>query len=157
MSTPSHRPLRPKTFVGFVRTWVVCCFAIGGWNLAFAQTSSQERQLGRIFMTPQQRQELNRRRDLNIQETAVVVENLYTVSGQVSRSSGKSTTWINGTPQNDAYRPQIPAIIPLRPVEDEASVSVKVGQTFEKNSGSIKDSLPEGFLRITPGFSPARK
>ena len=79
-----------------------------------AQDSANTPALGRLFFTPQQRQELDRRRELNIQESNVVVESLYTVNGHISRSSGKTTTWVNGNAQNETYRPRNPAIIPLR-------------------------------------------
>jgi len=61
--------------------------------------------LGRLFLTPQQREDLDRRRQANIQEAAVVVQSLVTVNGQVSRSSGKTTVWVNGVPETSDKKP----------------------------------------------------
>ena len=106
-------------------------------------------QLGRLFFTPQQRQELDRRRQLNIQEVVVVVnEGTLTVNGQVLRSSGKTTTWVNGAPRDDAYRTPDPAAVPLSPGEGEAPVSLKVGQTLDKAQGTVTDTLQEGSIRV---------
>jgi len=117
--------------------------------------SSAQASIGRLFFTPQQRQELDRRRELNIQESNVVVESLYTVNGHISRSSGKTTTWVNGVAQNETYRPKNPAIIPLRPLEDEPSVDLRVGQTLDKNSGTVNKGLAGGEIIVKPGAAPA--
>ena len=124
---------------------------------AFAQDNSAASSLGKLFFTPQQRQELERRRELNIQEAAVVVESLYTVNGHISRSSGKTTTWVNGVAQNEIYRPRNPAVIPLQPIQDEPPVDLRVGQTLDKNSGAINSGLAGGEIRIKPGAAPARR
>ncbi len=56
--------------------------------------------LGRLFFTPERRAALERQRQLNIQETQQVIEGAtLTVSGVVRRSSGRTTTWVNNTPQ----------------------------------------------------------
>jgi hypothetical protein len=104
-------------------------------------------QLGRVFFTPQQRQDLDRRRDTNVVEAAApVVESLVTVNGHVVRSSGKSTTWINGVAQHDAADGRDPA----RPriVEGDSSVQVKVGQTYDRTQGETRDPLGEAQIRV---------
>src|SRR5712691_1441178 len=106
--------------------------------------------LGRLFFTPQQRQDLDRRRQANIQESAASAENLVTVNGQVSRSSGKSTTWINGVPQENARKPRDPAQVTLPGGEGEAPVSLKIGQTLDKVRGEIRDELGEGSIVVQP-------
>lgn len=134
-----------------------CCLAlvIIAPQFALGQGKPVSKDLGRLFFTPQQRQELDRRRELNIQEATVVVESLYTVNGQVSRSSGKTTTWINGTSQNDIYKPRNPALIPLKPVEEESATDVRVGQTLDRNSGSINNGLGGGEIKIKSANAPA--
>ncbi len=107
-------------------------------GLAAGPAAAQEN-LGRLFFTEQQRQDLDRRRQANIQEAATVVESLVTVNGQVSRSSGKSTTWINGVPQESARKPRDPARVTLPGGESERPVSIKIGQTLDKVRGEIKD------------------
>lgn len=108
--------------------------------------------LGRLFFTQQQRQDLDRRRQANIQEATVVVESLVTVNGQVSRASGKSTTWINGAPQTSTRRPHDPARVTLPGAEGEPSVTVKIGQTLDKVRGEIKD--PASNVRVETPRAP---
>jgi hypothetical protein len=105
--------------------------------------------LGRLFFTPQQRQDLDRRRQANIQESAVTVNSSLTVNGQVSRSRGKNTVWINGVPQENTRRPLDPARVVLPAAEGEPSVNLKIGQTLDKVRGRVKDSI-EGGQILTP-------
>ena len=116
--------------------------------VATGQVAAQE-SLGRLFFTEQQRQDLDRRRQANIQETAVVVESFVTVNGQVSRSSGRSTTWINGVPQESARRPLDPARVTLPGGEGAPSVSLKIGQTLDKIRGEVRDPVGGGNI-LTP-------
>ena len=108
---------------------------------------SQEN-LGRLFLLPQQRQELDRRRLANIQES-VLTESLVTVNGQVSRSSGKTTVWVNGMPQESARRPHDPARVTLPGGEGEPSVTLKIGQTVDKVRGEVRDPVGSGRI-VTP-------
>ena len=123
-------------------------FLAGLLGLAAGSAAAQER-LGRLFLAPQQREELDRRRQANIQEAAVVADSFVTVNGQVSRSSGKSTTWINGVPQESTRKPQDPARVTLRGAEGEPSVSLKIGQTLDKVRGEVRDPVAGGKI-LTP-------
>jgi hypothetical protein len=105
-------------------------------------------ELGRLFFTPQQRQELDRRRASNIQEKEVVIESSVTVNGQVARSSGKTTTWVNGVPQYDTYSGGDPARVRL---EDG---TLKIGQTLDRTRGEVKDGLQGGTVRVNPQAAP---
>jgi len=110
--------------------------------------------LGRLFFSAQQRQDLDRRRQANIQDSAVSAESLVTVNGQVSRSSGRTTTWINGVPQENARKPRDPARVTLPGGEREAPVSLKIGQTLDKVRGEIRDELGEGSIAVQPVRKP---
>lgn len=107
--------------------------------------------LGRLFFTPQQREELDRRRDTNIVEAEVVVESLVRVDGHVSRSSGKTTTWINGAPQYDLYHGRDPARVAV----DDAAVSapLRVGETLDRTRGEIRPMIEPGSIEIHGGTS----
>jgi len=105
--------------------------------------------LGRLFFTPQQRQDLDRRRQANIQESAATVNNSVTINGQVSRSNGKNTVWINGVPQETTRRPIDPARATIPGGEGEASVSIKIGQTLDKARGQVRDTIEDGQI-LTP-------
>jgi hypothetical protein len=108
--------------------------------------SASAQDLGRIFFTPQQRQDLDRRRDLNVTESEVVVESLVTVNGHVVRSSGKTTTWINGVPQYDAYRSRTPDRVGV--ASNDAAVGVKIGQTLDRSKGEVRDTLQGGEIKV---------
>ncbi len=123
----------------------------GAFLLAVAtgQVAAQEK-LGRLFFTEQQRQDLDRRRQANIQETAAAVESTVTVNGQVSRSSGRSTTWLNGVPQDNARRPLDPARVTLPGGDGAPSVNLKIGQTLDKIRGEIRDPAKDGRMATPP-------
>lgn len=116
-----------------------------------APLSAAAEDLGRLFFTPQQRQDLDRRRAANVQEAATVVqESTLTLQGQVSRSGGKTTTWINAVPQHDAYRSFDPARANIQTGEDEPKVELKVGQTFDRVRGETRDGLAGGRIKVNP-------
>jgi len=106
--------------------------------------------LGRLFFTAQQRQDLDRRRQANIQESAVTAESLLTVNGQVSRSSGKTTTWLNGVPQEGNRHARDPARVTVPGGENESSVTLKIGQTLDKIRGEVKDPVGSGRIVVPP-------
>ena len=108
-------------------------------------------ELGRLFFTPRQHQELDRRRASNVQEKEeVVVESSVTVNGHVARSSGKTTTWVNGVPQYDTYSGRDPARVHLQ------DGTVKIGQTLDRTRGEVKDGLEGGSVRVNPKPPPPR-
>lgn len=104
--------------------------------------------LGRLFFTPQQRQDLDRRRQANAQESAVTAESQITVNGRVSRSSGRTTTWINGVPQDDTQKSRDPAQVTLPGGDGEPSVKLRVGQTLDKIRGEVKDPIEGGQIVV---------
>jgi len=126
-----------RLFAGAFLLWV-----------ATGQVAAQQN-LGRLFFTEQQRQEVDRRRQANIREAAVIVEGSVTVNGQVSRSSSRSTTWINGVPQESARRPLDPARVTLPGGEGAPSVNLKIGQTLDKVRGEVRDPVGGGRI-LTP-------
>src|SRR5213083_316940 len=146
--TPANRGAHME----FARRLFAGAFLLG---IATGQVAAQEN-LGRLFFTEQQRQDLDRRRQANIREAAVVVESSVTVNGQVSRSSGRSTTWINGVPQDSARKPRDPARVTLPGGEGAPSVSLKIGQTLDKIRGEIRDPVAGGSIE-TPSGKRERK
>ena len=122
---------------------------LAGVLLLGCASSAAGADLGRLFFTPQQRQDLDRRRQANIQESAVTVNSSLTVNGQVSRSRGKNTVWINGVPQENTRRPLDPARVTLPAGEGESPINVKIGQTLDKVRGRVKDPIEDGKI-LTP-------
>ncbi|MCC6611467.1 MAG: hypothetical protein IT515_17570 [Burkholderiales bacterium] len=123
-----------------------CALAALAPLLLFGAPHATATELGRLFFTPQQREELDRRRESNAVEPEIVVESLVTVNGQVSRSSGRTTTWINGVPQYDAYRGRDPA----RVVVDDAGMTapVKIGDTLDRTRGEVRPAIEPGAIEI---------
>jgi hypothetical protein len=131
---------------------LVCLLALVG----VAGPASAQEPLGRLFFSPQQRQDLDRRRQANIQESAVTANSFVTVNGQVSRSSGKTTVWINGVPQESTKRPPDPAKVNLPGSEGERSIDLKIGQTFDRVRGQVKDPAGGETVVAPPERRPPR-
>ncbi|MFH1044080.1 MAG: hypothetical protein V1796_03285 [Pseudomonadota bacterium] len=122
-------------------------------------------ELGRLFLTPQQRQDLDSRRATNRAEEEApaapqIKEGPLTLDGHVQRSGGKTTTWINGVPQYDSHASRDPARITVVPNLGEPGVSLKIGQTYERASGEVRDGLSGGVITVgkpSPTIKPAKK
>lgn len=111
--------------------------------------------LGRLFYTPQQRAELDHKRATNAVEAEVVVESLVTVNGRVSRSSGKTTTWINGAPQYDTFKGRDAARIAID--DNGRDTTVSVGDTLDRTRGEVRPAIAPGDIEINvnPRNNPA--
>jgi hypothetical protein len=107
-------------------------------------------ELGRLFFTPQQRQDLDRRRATNRaeEEAPQVKEGPLALEGHVQRSGGRTTTWINGAPQYDSHTSRDPARVVVVPNEGEPGVSLKIGQVYERASGEVRDGLNGGEITV---------
>jgi len=117
-------------------------------------------ELGRLFFTPQQRQDLDRRRATNRVEEVIpqIQEGPLTLEGHVQRSGGKAVTWVNGVPQYDSRASRDPARVTVVPNEGEPGVSLKVGQIYERTSGEVRDRLNGGMITVGKAASkPERR
>ena len=135
-------------------------FALLAANLVPSPAASED--LGRLFFTPEQRGALDARRKARIPDkpATVVVESPVTrVDGLVSRGSGKSTTWVNGEPVPEGSQPEGLRIFPRRNDtgrvivnigESDSQVNLKIGQSFDRDSGEVRDSLGGGDIKINP-------
>jgi hypothetical protein len=124
------------------------CALLGTTGVASAE------ELGRLFFTPQQRQDLDRQRDTPVAPASASasvssVENRVTVNGHVTRSSGKTTTWINGAPQYDTYRGTDRVAI-----QGSGAAGVKVGQTLDREQGKVQDPLLGGEIKVNRDRRP---
>lgn len=128
------------------RRFALALAAVAGVCIGVA---AEAQQLGRLFLTPQEREALDRKRAANVVEEAVPQEPAVTVNGVVRRSSGKTTTWINGVPHDDAHRPSPSGRVAVE--SGSATVGVKVGQTLDRSSGTVTDPLGGGQVRVRPG------
>jgi hypothetical protein len=137
----------------------------GALVLVSAPASAQE--LGRLFFTPEQRGALDARRKARIPDkpAAVVVESPVTkVDGFVSRGSGRSTVWVNGEAVPEGTQPEGLRVHPKRADssrvtvnigETDSQVNLKIGQSFDRETGEVKDALQGGEIKVNP--TPRRK
>ena len=127
-------------------------------------------ELGRLFFTPEQRGALDARRKARIPDkpTTVVVESPVTrLDGFVSRGGGKSTVWVNGEPVPEGSQPEGLRVQPRRSDSGKVTVNIgetgnqvdlKIGQSFDRGTGEVRDSLDGGDVRVNrrPVPRPAR-
>lgn len=118
-----------------------------------------EDSLGRLFSSPERRELLDRQRLLNTLESQVVAEDpQIMVNGQVRRSSGKRTTWINGQAQNDD---DARTGVIARPAGhgherviiesgDDPKTSVKIGETLNRGTQETRNPLGDGKILVRP-------
>ena len=116
-----------------------------------APASAAADELGRLFFTPQQRQDLDRRRASNRaeEEAPQIREGPLTLDGHLQRSSGRTTTWVNGAPLYDESQPgRDAARVTVVPNVGVPGVSLKVGETYERSNGAINDVLNGGEIAV---------
>ena len=77
----------------------------------------------------------------------LTADDLVTINGRVSRSSGKTTTWINGVAQEDTYRDRDPTRVTVPRGEDQ-EVTLKVGETLDRIKGETRSAVESGAISI---------
>lgn len=100
---------------------------------------AQQESLGRLFLTPEQRQTLDRQRQANPGgPQADDGASSLTLNGEVRRSSGRNTRWVNGMaePSSGSGRPP-----------------VAVGDTFHPGTGEREGMLKGGRIVVRPAPS----
>jgi hypothetical protein len=112
-------------------------------------------ELGRLFFTPEERREFDRRRDTKTPEKPpAATDPTLTIDGVVTRSSGKRTVWINGAAHNDGAQPdgiaigtsrQTPGRIVVRP-SGAPPIPAKVGETVDRATGEAGAALGGGSI-----------
>ena len=74
-----------------------------------------------------------------------------------SRRGGKSTTWVNGEAVPEGSQPEGLRLRPKRNDnsrivvnigETNSEVDLKIGQSFDRGTGEVKDALNGGDLRV---------
>jgi hypothetical protein len=91
---------------------------------------------GRLFFTPQQRAALDRERALGLSQRSPNTlddDASYIFDGEVRRSSGKNTRWINGVPHTTATRkPEVAAGDTYHPATGERESVIGDGKIVVK-------------------------
>ena len=150
--------------------WLLRAFLLAG--LLPSPASAQE--LGPLFFTPEQRQELDRQRESGLSSLsspsgqneisgdatpANPAPPMLSIDGVVTRSSGKRTVWINGVAQDGqggqesdqgvttTTEHENPGAIIVQP-EDGPTAHAKVGDTLNRNTGETTGLLGAGQIHI---------
>lgn len=114
-------------------------------------------ELGRLFLTPEQREALDARRRARLPDkpaAAATASPTTRVDGYVQRSGGRSTVWVNGqsvaedAPDASARIARGAPGVSLRLGEDGRDVRTQVGQSIDSLTGDVKDPLGDGQVRV---------
>ena len=115
-------------------------------------------ELGRLFFTPEQRTALDARRAARLPDKpAATAESPTTrVDGYVKRSSGKSTVWVDGEALPDGLqteglrvqRGSDPTRVTVTVGEDGRRIVLRIGETLDRATGTVKDVVGDGEVRI---------
>jgi hypothetical protein len=131
---------------------LACLVAVGLAGEAHAEA------LGKLFFTPERRAALERQRQLNLPETRTLEGNEVRLDGVVTRSSGRSTIWINQQPQNEnasgtgvaaKASPSAPGRAVITPSE-ESSTTLKVGESINRATREKADAIGDGKITVKP-------
>lgn len=113
--------------------------------------------LGRLFLTPEQRETLDARRRARLPDkpaAPTATAPVSRVDGYVQRSVGRSTVWVNGqaitenTPEAPARVDRGTPGVTLRLGEDGRGVRTQVGQSVDSATGEVRDPLGDGEVRV---------
>ena len=137
-----------------------------GAPLARAQGAPE---LGRLFLTPEQRNMLDARRKAKVPDkpSAAAAESPYTrVDGTVRRSGGRSTVWVDGEPVTETTRSDTAARLSPRGARGEEvsiqvgeakdRVNLRPGETLDRTSGQVVDVIGDGKIQIKRGDAKGR-
>lgn len=94
----------------------------------FALPAAQAGELGRLFYTPQQRQQLEYQ-EASDSKADGGGRGYLIVNGVVQKQGGKRTVWINGVPQTvERGNDETPASVPVAVPGKSSPVQLRVGQ-----------------------------
>ena len=109
--------------------------------LLLAALPCPAQELGRLFFTPQQREQLDARRKARVPDkpaAPVVASPTTRLDGYVKRSAGPSTVFINGEPMPEGS-PDTPRI---------GGRALKPGEVLDRGTGEVRDVIGDGHIRI---------
>lgn len=125
-------------------------------------TAADAAPVGRLFFSPAERGELERRRFAPapppepvaraappaVSAAPAPTPERVTVNGHVTRSgSNRTTTWVNGAPRHDAYRTNAESLnVPIR--EGGPRVALRVGETYDEADRKRSDVVSAGSVKV---------
>lgn len=124
--------------------------------------------LGRLFLTPEQRAALDLRRASRVPDrpAAVIVESpTARIDGQVVRSDGRSTVWVNGLPVREGAQSEGLRVAPASSSADSVTLAVgenarrvelRVGDSMNRDTGEVRDMLGDNEVGVSGASAAAR-
>lgn len=142
----------------------LCSLALAAVLLGAGHAAAQE--LGRLFFTPEQRAALDARRAARLPDTPTAVRESPTtrVDGFVTRSSGRTTMWVDGEALMDGAQPEglrvqrgrEPGKVTVTFGEQSRRVEMRVGETLDRGTGDVKSVVGDGEVRVERRGAPPR-
>lgn len=135
----------------------IAIVVLGALAAAAGPVAAQE--LGRLFLTPEQRDALDARRKARLPDApaAAAQPRSTRIDGYVMRSGGKSTIWVNGEALTEGSRSEEvraflrrdePGRVSLSVGDGGQRVNVKIGETLDLGSGEARDLIGDGRIRV---------
>ena len=124
------------------------------------QAVTQDAPLGKLFLTPDKRQALDRQRASNSREADSVESDTLQLDGVVQRSSGRHSVWINQrmhTENDQGISVEVhrrnPGAADISAPRD-APTRLRVGESLDRGSGERRDVVAPGGVSI--GHAPPK-
>lgn len=129
---------------------------------------ARAQELGRLFFTPEQRAALDARRKARVPDkpaAAPQAESPITrINGEVQRSGGRSTVWVNGEAIPEGAptgapqpAPAGPGRVSLPAGESAQRYELRVGESLDRGTGEVRDVIGEGEIRVGSKSPPTKK
>lgn len=137
------------------RTQVTLMAILAALFAGQVRSQSNPSPLGRLFLSPETRAQLERQRQLNVQEARSLEAGTIRLDGIVVRSSGKPTVWVNN--QDTRETGVIISTSRKNPGQasltagNEAPADLKVGVTLDRATRETSGGLAGGEIRVRPG------
>lgn len=128
--------------------------------LSATSTPGAAQELGRLFLTPEQRASLDARRKARVPDkpaATIVASPTTRLDGYVKRSDGRSTVWVDGEALLEGEQGDLPRLdaqgtgrvsIPLG--EGRSRARLKPGETIDVGTGAVRDVIGSGRIAVRP-------
>jgi hypothetical protein len=120
--------------------------------------SAAAQELGRLFFTPEQRAALDARRAARLPDKPAVAQESPTtrVDGFVTRSSGRTTVWVDGEALPEGVQPEglrvqrsrDPSRVTVTFGERARRIELRVGETLDRGTGEVKGVMDNGEVKV---------
>lgn len=145
-----NKPWKKSTLFPLCKRWIEVDFRIYTTCLLLiiltVSPVAQAGELGRLFYTPQQRQQMDYHIVGGMEQE--VNRNYIVVNGVVQKQGGKRTVWVNGTEQADGPSAgRNPANAAVTPPGRSGTVYLKVGEKLLLDEPAPPESRQQGLAK----------